>query len=69
MHNVHLNLKDDILLRVPFYKYLGVFLDSNLTFNKHIDVSKKLNCQKLSGPTKKNSNPRLFSNFLVIRDH
>ena len=33
--------------RVPFYKYLGVFLDTNLNFNKHIDVSKKMICHKL----------------------
>ena len=42
-----LSLNEDKIVRVPFYKYLGVFVDSNLTFNKHIDVSKKLICHKL----------------------
>ena len=36
-----------LTLRVPYYKYLGVFLDTNLNFNKHIDVSKKLISHKL----------------------
>ena len=40
-------LNGDKLIRVPYYKYLGVFLDTNLTFKKHIDVSKKLICHKL----------------------
>ena len=40
-------LNGDILIQVAYYKYLGVFLDSNLTFNKHVDVSKKLICHKL----------------------
>ena len=35
------------LSRVPFYKYLGVFLDTNFSFKKHVDVSKKLICHKL----------------------
>ena len=47
VQNVDLKLNGDMLNRVPFYKYLGVFLDSNLTFNKHVDVSKKLICHKL----------------------
>ena len=47
VQNLDLRLNGDRLNRVPFYKYLGVFLDSNLTFNKHVDVSKKLICHKL----------------------
>ena len=47
IHNVELELNGDKLVRVPFYKYLGVFLDTTLNFNKHIDVSKKLICHKL----------------------
>ena len=32
---------------MPFYKYLGVYLDTALNFNKLVDVSKKLICHKL----------------------
>ena len=42
-----LNLNGDDLSRVPYYKYLGVYLDSSLSFNKHLDVSKKLISNKL----------------------
>ena len=45
--DVVLKLNGDELNRVPFYKYLGVYLDTNLNFNKHIDVSKKLISHKL----------------------
>ena len=47
VQNLNFELHGDKLIRVPYYKYLGVYLDSNLTFNKHIDVSKKLVCHKL----------------------
>ena len=47
IQNLKLELNGDNLVRVPYYKYLGVFLDSSLSFNKHIDVSKKLICHKL----------------------
>ena len=45
--NLKFELNGDDLIKVPYYKYLGVFLDSNLNFNKHLDVSKKLICHKL----------------------
>ena len=45
--NLRFALNGDDLSRVPYYKYLGVFLDTNLNFNKHVDVSKKLICHKL----------------------
>ena len=47
LHHVRLEINHEILTRVPFYKYLGVFLDTNLNFNKHVDVSRKLICHKL----------------------
>ena len=40
-------MNGDKLIRVPYYKYLGVFLDTSLNFNKHVEVSKKLTCHKL----------------------
>ena len=47
IHYLELKLNGENLSRVPFYKYLGVFLDTNLNFNKHVDVSKKLISHKL----------------------
>ena len=47
IHNINLEMNGDKLIRVPYYKYLGVFLDTGLSFNKHLDVSRKLICHKL----------------------
>ena len=35
------------LSRVPFYKYLGVYLDCTFNFNKHIDNNRKIISHKL----------------------
>ena len=47
IHQMKLEINGDTLTRVPYYKYLGVYLDTSLNFDKHVDVSKKLICHKL----------------------
>ena len=46
-HNPILYLNNEKLDRVSYYKYLGVYMDSTLTFNKHIDNTRKLIGHKL----------------------
>ena len=47
IRNLSLYVNNEKLLRVPFYKYLGVYLDTSLNFNKHIDNSRKIISHKL----------------------
>ena len=45
--NFNVILNGDVLTRVPYYKYLGVSLDSALNFNKHVDNCRKVVSHKL----------------------
>ena len=47
IHDITLHLNNEKLIKVPFYKYLGVYLDSTLNFNKHIDNTRKIISHKL----------------------
>ena len=42
-----LSLQNDVLYRTPSYKYLGVYIDSLLNFNSHIDNCCKIVSHKL----------------------
>ena len=45
--NVEIKLKDEKLHFVPSFKYLGFTLDSSLTYNQHINITKRNTCHKL----------------------
>ena len=47
IRDMEFSLNGEHLQRVPHYKYLGVFLDSTLNFNKHIDNTRKIISHKL----------------------
>ena len=47
IREVRILLNNELLSRVPFYKYLGVYLDSTLNFNRHIDNCRKIISHKL----------------------
>ena len=47
IHNLTISLNEEKLAKVPTYKYLGVYLDSTLNFNKHIDNNRKIFSHKL----------------------
>ena len=34
-HNVTVHISGQVLTQVPYTKYLGVFIDQNLTWHKH----------------------------------
>ncbi len=38
---------NEVVERVDYFKYLGIFLDKNLTFNHHIDKLYKQTCSKI----------------------
>ena len=40
-------MNNNLLQREHYYKYLGIFLDSSLNFNKHIDHINKITSHKI----------------------
>ena len=47
VRNLNLYLKKSLLDREQYYKYLGIYLDSTLNFNKHIDYVIKITSHKI----------------------
>ena len=47
VRHCELHLQHDVLSRTPSYKYLGVYIDSHLNFNVHIDNCCKIVSHKL----------------------
>ena len=47
VRNMNLLLNNEYLQHTFYYKYLGVFLDSVLNFNKHIDYVNKITSHKI----------------------
>ena len=45
--NLKIYIGDSMLDREHYYKYLGLFLDSSLNFNKHIDFVNKVTSHKI----------------------
>ena len=47
IHDFDLNLNGTLLHREPFYKYLGITLDSHLTYKQHVNQCMKVVSHKL----------------------
>ena len=44
--NLNLNISNGYLSREHVYKYLGIFLDSHINFDKHMDYVSKITSRK-----------------------
>ena len=70
--NCKLSLQNDQLTRSQSYKYLGVFLDSRLNFNTHIDNCSKIVSHKLYILSKirhfitENTSTRIYKSMIAL---